>query len=585
MAATIVALASCGSQPYSPPSSTQEEEAISLSSESFLDLAARSSGALAEHYKLQAFKQSILDQDFLLAEQLLEQINFSLLSDDDRLSSQLSEAQFLINKGHTGEAIAILGSGASLPSLVSEWNYRMSEAQIALGNYPVAQGLYYDCSTGGFSTHNYPSLCTEKFWQSLLAYGAVDSTLGSIDEDYRDWIELANIVQNNRGLIEHQSIALQSWFFENTEHSARINPPAEVIDLLRSEIEAPLSVALLLPLSGRLQSAGEAVLDGYLSALYRTGIENYSTPQIEVFDSNQLPIELIAELVADGEFDVAIGPLDANNVHLFTNSISNDQAVLSLNRLNDAENRSSMHLGYSLAVESEAAQAARSASDREYKSAMLLIEDSGIGERAAGAFAEQWISEDRQIQDLVRLTDATTLTERLEQSFHIDQSETRKSQLQGLLGKRLEFTPRRRQDIDTIFLASNPLLARQVAPTLAFLFAHDVPVLAISRIYEDSSDTEDNRDLEPVEFLSPPWLIENRQSLEQAESSRPLELQKLEAMGVDAFYLSRRFQQLRDPSFVYQGKTGNIYLGSTGNLERTMEWVKLNGNRLAPTEE
>lgn len=582
--ATIGLLTSCSSQPSTLSSSSQEAEVISQSSENFLDLAARSSGSLAEYYRLQAFKRSVLDEEYMLAEELKNQINYSLLSEEDKISGQLSELQFLINEDQATQALALLQAGAQVPSLAAEWNYRMGQAQIALGNHDIAKDHYYRCSNTTSNTHDYPSLCAEELWQSLLDNGYTTGVPAVVDQKYQAWVQLAEIIQSNRGLIENQSIALQSWFFENIDHPARINPPAEVIALIQSEVEAPLSVALILPLSGRLQTAGEAVLDGFLSALYRTGAENYATPHIEIFDSSQLPIELIAELVADGNYDVAIGPLDAGNVGSFISSISNEQAVLSLNRMSYSENRSPMHLGYSLAVESEAAQSAQSAYERDYKSAMLLIEDTGIGERAAGAFAEQWISEDRHIQDLVRLSEATTITERLEQSFHVDQSETRKSQLQTLLGKRLEFTPRRRQDIDTIFLASNPILARQVAPTLAFLFAQDVPVLAISRIYESSADLEDNRDLEPVEFLSPPWLIENRQSLEQAESSRPLELQKLEAMGVDAFYLSRRFEQLNDPSFVYQGKTGNIYMGSTGNLERTMEWVKLDGNQLAPTE-
>jgi len=584
IAATIGLLASCGSQPSAVSSSTQEAEIILQSSENFLDLAARSNGSLAEYYRLQAFRQAILDEDYLLAVQLKEQINFSLLSEEDKLSGQLSELQFHINEDRATEALAVLQAGAPMPNLEAEWNYRMGNVQIALGNHAIAQDHYYQCTQSATNTHNYSTPCTNKLWQSLLDSGVAASTNTFVDEEYKAWGELAEIIHSNRGLIEDQSIALQYWLFEHIDHPARINPPAEVIALIQSEVEAPLSIALVLPLSGRLQTAGEAVLDGFLSALYQTGAENYATPEVEIFDSSQLPVELIADLISDGEFDVAIGPLDAGNVSSFINSVSKEQAVLSLNRMSDSDDRSSVHLGYSLAVESEATQSAQSASEREYRSAMLLIEDTGIGERAAGAFAEHWISDDRTIQDLVRLSEATTLTERLEQSFHVNQSETRKSQLQTLLGKSLEFTPRRRQDIDTIFLASNPVLARQVAPTLAFLFAQDVPVLAISRIYESSDDPEDNRDLQPVEFLSPPWLIENRQSLERAESSRPLELQKLEAMGVDAFYLSRRFQQLNDPSFVYQGKTGNIYVGSTGNLERTMEWVKLDGNQLAPTE-
>ena len=581
----VTALYGCGSQPTSTSNASVAPETISSSSLDFLELASRSSGAEAEQYRLLALKQSILINDYQLARELGQQINQNLLSDSEINSMQLSLIPLTGAGDETHATLALLE--ALVPSLadVPEWNYYMGNAQQALDNNATATEYYYSCSTHTPGQIDYRSNCTESLWALLLDSDKnASKTFEQVDQDYNAWSELASLIQNNRGSIENQTKSLEQWFAANVDHPARINPPKQILDLIQLELTSPRSIALILPLSGRLQSAGEAVLDGFLSAAYLTAAQGYMAPQIEIFDSGALPIELIAEIISADIFDIAVGPLDTENVEGFASAVSTELPALYLNRVSSSEFRPRTQVGFSLAVESEARQAAQTAILDGHKSALVLIEDTSIGERAAGTFAEEWVKEDRQIYDLVRLSDATTLTERLERSFHVDQSESRKSQLQTLLGKRLEFTPRRRQDIDTIFLASSSVLARQITPTLAFLFAQDIPVLATSRVFDENSGSEDNRDLAFVNFLAPPWLAEAGQPLEQSASARSVELQKLEAMGVDAFYISRRFRQFEDPKFRYQGKTGSIFVGQDGNLTRTMEWVRIDGERLVSTD-
>lgn len=579
-------LFACSNQSVQIATEPSETETTPQASASFLELASNSSGYQAQRYLLLAFKQAILEADSTTAETLIGQINIEGLTPEDYASFQLSYSDFLISTGQYTKALDTISSDQPNPSnLMGEWNYRMGAIQSGLGNYQIATHYFYWCTQVQAELLDYRNNCEAALWSNLLLLDLNYSTTKIADPNYQEWFDLATIVQNTTGPIENQTLALQNWLFENRDHPARINPPQEVTQLISSELSLPQSIALVLPLSGRLQPAGEAVLDGFLSALYKTKLDGYETPSVEVFDSGQVPVELIAELVSNDEFDLIIGPLDSSNVNNFLNAVSREQSVLSLNRLADSSNRSLQHRGYSLALESEAIQAAQSAAQRNHKSALLLVEDNSLGQRAAGTFSDTWINEDRYIQDLVRLDDATTLTKSLEQSFHIDQSEQRKSQLQTLLGKSLEFTPRRRQDIDTIFLSSDPVLARQIAPTLDFVFAHDIPLIATSRIYQQETASEENRDISSVEFLSPPWLVSDGQPLAQGLTSRALDLQKLEAMGVDAFYLGRRFQELENLHFVYRGKTGNIYLSTNGNLDRTMEWVRLNGNTLEATKE
>ena len=68
--------------------------------------------------------------------------------------------------------------------------------------------------------------------------------------------------------------------------------------------------------------------------------------------------------------------------------------------------------------------------------------------------------------------------------------------IRSIFGSDTEFTPRRRQDADVVFLFSqNDSEARSIKPLLAFHYAGDLPVFALSNIYNGTPD-ERNRDSE-----------------------------------------------------------------------------------------
>ena len=140
----------------------------------------------------------------------------------------------------------------------------------------------------------------------------------------------------------------------------------------------------------------------------------------------------------------------------------------------------------------------------------------------------------------------------------------------------MEFTPRRRSDIDFIFLIANPRQGRQIKPTLAFYFAETVPVYALPSIYDGQDNQSENRDLDGIVFTDAPWLLgdsdplklEVAANLRQAQGS----LQRLRAMGVDSFRLHARLQQMADKKIdVLQGTTGKLTMGDNQRIHRDLQ--------------
>jgi len=158
----------------------------------------------------------------------------------------------------------------------------------------------------------------------------------------------------------------------------------------------------------------------------------------------------------------------------------------------------------------------------------------------------------------------------------IDSSEARANRLLDLLPRSsFAFTPRRRADIDFIFLIANPRQGRQIKPMLAFYFAENVPVFALPAIYDGQENRSANRDLDGIIFTDAPWVLNSTDPLKEAmvANLRQVQgpLQRLRAMGVDSFRLYPLLRQLEMRQLSeLQGTTGNLTMAANRRIRREL---------------
>jgi len=170
----------------------------------------------------------------------------------------------------------------------------------------------------------------------------------------------------------------------------------------------------------------------------------------------------------------------------------------------------------------------------------------------------------------------------LKPSLHITHSEQRASRLKRLLGKSLSYTPRRRQDLDMVFMAAYPDQARQIKPTLDFLFARDLQVYGTSQLYSGKKDPGRNRDLEGIRFSAMPWTLPGGASekLQPASDLHPL-YRPMFALGIDTYYLHQWLTQMsRFPNTQLFGSTGTLQLSSKNTVIRQQPWAVFRGGKV-----
>jgi len=159
--------------------------------------------------------------------------------------------------------------------------------------------------------------------------------------------------------------------------------------------------------------------------------------------------------------------------------------------------------------------------------------------------------------------------------------------LRRVLGRPLITVQRRRQDIDFIYLVAQSAAARQIVPSLAYLYAGDLPVYASQDIYAGIPRPVEDRDLNGVVFAESPWLLgTSAVGVEMLHELFPLnnaQNLRLQAFGIDAFRLYPRLRLLESSSESrVPGASGMLRLGSNRNIERELTWATITDGLATP---
>lgn len=391
------------------------------------------------------------------------------------------------------------------------------------------------------------------------------------------WLELASLYRDPLTDIDTQIRKLDDWRGRWPNHPAAANLPGIIQALQQAVKDRPRSVAVLLPLEGSLGAAAAAIRDGLLTAYYSALEQGYPAPQLAFYNTTGNDIIALYNQALDAGAQLIIGPLDKERVDTLARVNALPVPTLTLNYADLENDKPAENLfQFGLAPEDEARQIADQALIEGARLAAVLYPEGEWGTRVAEAFRQRFESRGGIVSThLAYGQDATGATRRL---LDIGQSQGRASALQRFTGLKVNFEPRRRQDIDIVFMVANPAQARQLKPALNFNYASDLPVMATSYVYGGSPSPGTDADLNGIRFVDIPWLLDQESRLHteagQVWPGGHGRYERLFAMGIDAYRLHARLSMLHAiPDSFLPGVTGQLRVDAQRRLVRELQWA------------
>lgn len=397
-------------------------------------------------------------------------------------------------------------------------------------------------------------------------------------DTYSGWLELVMVQRLFARNPEQQARELDNWRARYPDH------PAQRYLLASPETPAaparyPDRLALLLPLSGELAPIGQAVREGFMAAYY-SDRHGSNAPRVQVHDTRAGGARAAYEAAVATGAGMVVGPLTKEELADLVTGGELTVPILALNRVDVSPPPAGLYQ-FGLAPEDDAREAARRAWDDGHRRVLVLVPAGEWGERVAQAFLEAWYAAGGSVAE-TQYYSGDSLADSVKDLLNITESEQRRSQLSGQLGRQLKFQPQRRQDADAVFLAAFPRDARQIRPLLDFYFASDLPVYATSHVYSGGRHNPSaDQDMDGIHFADLPWIIDpGAEDLALKEHFAALwpdsaeRFSRLFALGLDAYTLVPRLQALaQDPSLSIPGRTGLLSLAPDGRVHRSLVWA------------
>jgi outer membrane PBP1 activator LpoA protein len=402
------------------------------------------------------------------------------------------------------------------------------------------------------------------------------------DKTVDGWLALAPLASLSAQELRR---ALLTWRQTYTDHPAA---GSLLADMLAAQRGAgwPAHIALLLPLSSQQRLSALAVRDGFMAAHLR-GPHGAGTT-VRVYDTAQGSQQAYLKAQLDGA-DFIVGPLLKPEV----DQVIAQAGFVPTLALNFATKESTVlrsFYQFALAPEDEARTIAATAAVAGAKTALAFVPSNARGYQIRDTFRTEFEARGGQLLDWSGYDPSLQdFSQPIASLLNITRSNQRYRRLQANLGAAVQFEPRRRQDVDMIFIVADARTARLLVPQLRFYSAGDIPTYATADIF-DPSITRRSTDLNGLIFADTPALLSPdaaTTSLTTEWSSfwpqRTAQL-RLYGMGIDAYNLVGSLYGADGRAWPVRGLSGDLSLDDQGRVHRTLPLAQFRNGQPAPID-
>ena len=577
-------------------SEAEKQGDYAVAAEDYLAQAAESEGALKSAFQYRAAMMQYELGELAEADALLAETNLEQLSPREQLTANLLRADIALLNLDGQQALTHLDK-IDFDSANEVQQKRILELRITA--YDLTENSLEKALAHIKLDPMLPESEKENnrlaLWQTLLKMTPQALDLynpGQPPAEDSGWFSLAYAFKAYENNPEAMEVAIEDWQYSYPNH------PAD-IEQLKKSIKTPLRlpqqldlIGILLPDSGPAANAAQAIRQGIIAAHFNARsnvrLQFYDVQTGNNPDSNNV-ISQYDKAVADGA-NIVIGPLDKTSVELLAAHDALTIPVLALNRINEDIEQNNF-FQFALAPEDDARNQAEYANKMGYKRAIVLSPRNDWGDRVAEAFTNEWRNSGGQLVTRAKYNETENdYSHILTPILGVDSSIQRYQNLRRTLGKSLEFEPRRRQDVDFLFMVGRPLKARQLLTQLRFHRSGKLPILATSHAYGGEANAQQDIDLNGLIFTDIPWMFTEQSQQDPAYAAVRRQATgdigsfvRLAALGVDAYRMIPFLTAMSgSEDEKYNGATGILTINEQGQIERTMSFATIRNGLIEP---
>ncbi|MDZ7662303.1 penicillin-binding protein activator [Thiohalophilus sp.] len=566
--------------------------------EAFNELAKESSGPQQTSFLLRTAAALARDDRVHQSRQILETVQLDPRNVQQRFLLNLTEAHIALMERRAEDALRILQqspSGQIDHAYLADYHLLRADARTMLGDR-------IDTASELVNREQYlqnPQLIEENqqaIWEALARMN--ERTLARMriavgKNVLGGWMELVQIAKTYQLDPEVLKRRVDEWHQSYPDHPVQENILKGLLERRLEDIILPQRLAVLLPFDSRFGQAAEAIRDGIIAAYYSR--PHHADQRIRFYDSGSDPATALAAykqaLAEDSDF--VIGPLNKESIEWIADKGTFPVPTLALNYTLEQDAPDTLYQ-FGLSPEEEARQVAERTWLDGHVNSAALIPSGSWGERVYTAFQQRWEQLGGQVIEIQQYNaEQQDFSAPIQDLLNINESRRRARSLRQLLSQDIKFEPRRRKDMDFIFLAAYPRQARQIRPQLKFYHAADVPVYATSHVFAGGLNQERDRDMDGLMFGDMPWVLAGstahrglRPTIEPYISRAGNSLQRLYALGIDAYNIIAALNTLKAyPYERYDGETGSLSLDPQQRVQRQLTWVKFRSGRPVALDE
>lgn len=513
------------------------------------------------------------------ARQELDLINEAELSPEQRGKFNLLDAQIALSMGDAEHALQKLKTvrPTLLPARDKIVYYQsLAFANLLMGD--VLQGVSARIGLGNLLRDPQQQQANISAIIDMLSVLPEETlqTRPQMAGELRGWMSLAKILkQRNQPGVDLNG-QIQQWRQDYPGHAANAGflqayldmpagaAPQENASGQEAQTRPPEAgvIAVLLPDSGAYAPAGKAIKLG-LQTAYRLAASAAAQLPLKFYDSAQDDIgNLYRQAVADGARQV-IGPLVKEQIQALAYNANLSVPVLALNHVDELSQTQLYQFGLSPIDEAEALAAKARHEGRQ--SALVLVPNTAQGERIGNYLASAWQNHGGTVAGI--------------QSYDPKQHDIGDA-LNRLIAA--SSYPDGRQPSRALLLSANADAARELAPQLKYRQSADLAVYAMPTIYSGSPNPAQDAELGSFGFCDMPWLFDSyfggplsQSALQNSLQGMPDSLSRLVALGIDAYNLLGRLDQLA--TVPYAGATGHLALNGQNRVTRKLVCAQFKG--------